>query len=435
MNTAFDLEHLQTSVDARSASKGSAASPVLALRAPNRSTPISAIALAAIVLLFPDIASARVKLITLPVRERVEIQLDNPGATLVEEERIVPLVKGDNQVDFSWANTQIDPNTIVFRVIGTAVGAALDVNVLSVSYPPNEAALVWAVSASESGSARVRISYLLGNLTKSFNYRAVASHDEKSLDLSQYMRLQNLANEAFRDTGVWAGFGPHFEKPIGINETKEVLVGKYAAVPIDKTYTCNPTEFDYIDRAQNKLRVPMHYVLKNDAAHQLGKGPLQYGKVRIFIEGAGENGKASTAFLGEDWGKFTPKDDEMRLYLGVAQDIVVKRTIDRNDMHHVTGNLFRYDAIVKYEIENFKREPVTLNVVENLRQIRNEIRPDTGREVDWELAEDTTFQGGPDKEHSNSEQLMFHAKLPAADANGKATKITHKLHLTLKNEW
>lgn len=409
--------------------------PLLALRAPSRGTVCLVVALVATVILCPSPASARVKLITLPVRERVEIQLDNPGATLVEEERIVPLVKGDNQVDFSWANTQIDPNTIVFRVIGPAASTALDVNVLSVSYPPNEAALVWTVSASDSGSARVRISYLLGNLTKSFNYRAVASHDEKTLELSQYMRLQNLANEEFRDTGMWAGFGPHFEKPIGLNETKEVLIEKYPAVPIQKTYTCNPAEFDYIDRAQNKLRVPMHYVLKNDAAHHLGKAALQYGKVRIFIEGAGENGKASTAFLGEDWGRFTPKDDEMRLYLGVAQDISVKRTIDKNIMHHVTGNLHKYDAVVKYEIENFKREPVTLDVVENLRHIRNEIRPDTGREVDWEINDDTTFEGGPDKEHSNSEQLMFHVKLPAADANGKATKTTHTLHLTLKNEW
>ena len=117
----------------------------------------------------------------------------------------------------------------------------------------------------------------------------------------------------------------------------------------------------------------MHYVIKNDAAHSLGKAPLPYGKVRIFIEGAGENAEASTAFLGEDWGKFTPKDDEMRLYLGVAQDIVVKRTIERNDMKHVAGNLFNHDVIVKYEIENFKKEPVTLDVVENLRHIRNEI--------------------------------------------------------------
>src|SRR3954467_1114113 len=130
-----------------------------------------ALCAAAILGVVSPLAQARIKLITLPPRERVEVQLDNPGATLVEEERIVPLVKGDNQVDFSWASTQIDPNTIVFRLIGPAADTRLDVNVLSVSYPPNEAALVWAVSASESGSARVRISYLLGNLTKSFNYR------------------------------------------------------------------------------------------------------------------------------------------------------------------------------------------------------------------------------------------------------------------------
>src|SRR5512133_2079965 len=101
----------------------------------------------------------RIKLITLPVRERVEIQLDNEAATLIEEERIVPLVKGENQVDFSWANTQIDPNTIVFRVLAPADGKPNDIKVLSVSYPPNEAALVWAVAAGDSGPARVRISY------------------------------------------------------------------------------------------------------------------------------------------------------------------------------------------------------------------------------------------------------------------------------------
>ena len=166
-----------------------------------------------------DVAHARIKLITIPVRERVEIQLDNPNATLVEEERIVPLVKGVNQVDFSWTNTQIDPNTIVFRVIPRAEPAEakkpdaakpLDVKVLSVSYPPNEAALVWQVASSDSGSARVRISYLLGNLNKSFAYRAVASNDEKTLTLSEYIRIQNLANESFGSTGLWAGFGPGF---------------------------------------------------------------------------------------------------------------------------------------------------------------------------------------------------------------------------------
>jgi hypothetical protein len=385
-----------------------------------------------LVSVLPSEAVARVKLITLPVRERVEIQLDNPGATLVEEERIVPLVKGENQVDFSWANTQIDPNSIVFRVIAPVGEKQLDVKVLSVSYPPNEAALIWSVGSSDSGSARVRISYLLGNLTKSFNYRAVASKDEKSLVLAEYMRLQNLANEQFSSTKLLAGYGKTFLKPIGINETKEMLVQKFEDVPIRKTYTCSVAEFGYLDQPQNKLRVPMHYVLKNDKTNQLGVHPLPYGKVRIFIDSGGATG---TAFLGEDWGAFTPIDDEMKLYLGVAQDIVVKRTIEKNERKHVSGNLFHHEVILKYEIENFKDQAVTLDVVENLRHLRNEIRGDSGRDVEWELGQETTFPQGPDKDRSTFEQLVFHADLPARAMDGKAEKVTHKLHVVIKNEW
>src|SRR5687768_8277122 len=369
---------------------------------------------AASIFVRPDMPQAygRIKLITLPVRERVEVQLDHDSATLVEEERIVPLVKGENQVDFSWAGTAIDPNTIVFRVVESKG----DVKVLSVSYPPNEAALVWAVSAAESGPARVRISYLLGNLTKSFNYRAVASKDEKSLVLSEYMRLQNFANEEFGSTSLFAGYGKTFLKPIGLNETKEMLVQKFDKVPIKKTYTCNVAEFGYLDQPQNKLRVPMHYVLKNDKGNQLGVHPPPYGKVRIFIDGGGEGG---TAFLGEDWGKFTPIDDEMKLYLGVAQDIVVKRTIEKNERKHISGNVFHQEVILKYEIENFKDQAVTLDVAENLRHVRNEVRGDSGRDVEWELGKETTFKGGPDKERSTFEQLTFHADLPARK-DGKA---------------
>lgn len=402
--------------------------------------------MAAAVSTIPSTAMARIKLITLPVRERVEIQLDNPGATLVEEERIVPLVKGGNQVDFSWANTQIDPNTIVFRVIAGIDGEAaksaakpaaaketkpLDVKVLSVSYPPNEAALVWQVSSSDSGSARVRISYLLGNLTKSFNYRAVATNDEKTLVLSEYIRIQNLANESFGSTGLWAGFGPRFLKPIGINETKEMLVEKFSEVPVKKTYTCDPQAHGWLDRPQNKLLVPMHYVLKNNKANRLGVAPLQYGKVRIFQD----DGHGGTAFIGEDWGKFTPLDDEMRLYVGVAQDVVVKRTIDKNENRRIAGNLFDREVVIKFEIENFKDKAVVLDISENVRAIRNELHGDNGRDIQWELGKDTTFVEGPDKEKSTFEQLVFHVKLPARGADTKAEKIVHKLHLLIKNEW
>ena len=62
-------------------------------------------------------AQADVKLITLPARERVEIQLDNFNTTLVEEERIVPLAQGVNDVVFAWANTNIDKDSIQLRCL------------------------------------------------------------------------------------------------------------------------------------------------------------------------------------------------------------------------------------------------------------------------------------------------------------------------------
>ncbi len=391
--------------------------------------------LAATMLIPVSPAAARIKLITLPVRERVEIQLDHDHATLVEEERIVPLVQGVNQVDFSWANTTIDPNTIIFRVVpgegGDAEGDPPQVHVLSVSYPPNENALVWQVSSSASGSARVRISYILGRLSKSFNYRAVATNDESTMTLSQYMRLQNFANEEFGASELWAGFGPDFSKPIGINETKEMLVHRFQNVPITKTYTCNPAEFDWLDKSQNKLRVPMHYVIKNDADHRLGEAPLPFGKVRIFQA----DSRGATAFIGEDWGTFTPIDDEMKLFLGVAQDIVVKRIIEKNERHRVAGNLYDHEVVIRYEIENFKTEGVTLNIAENLRYVRNEVRGDSGRDVAWELGDDTTFADTMDKEKSTQEVATFKVELPARGVDGKAEKLTHRLHLFIRHEW
>jgi hypothetical protein len=259
------------------------------------------------------------------------------------------------------------------------------------------------------------------------------------------MRLQNLANEEYlsgfdadRGANLWAGWGRHFARPVGINETKEMLVEQFERVPVRKTYTCNPAEFDYLDRPQNKLRVPMHYVLKNDKANNLGSGPLPFGKVRIFIEPKDPADLAmSAAFLGEDWGKFTPLDDEMRLFLGVAQDIVVKRTIDRNERRRVAGNLYDQEVVIKYEIENFKDKPVVLDVKENLRHVRNELPNvgNTGRDVQWELLGETDLGDGPDKEKTTFEEVLFHVPLPARSKDGKAEKLVRKLHVLIRNEW
>lgn len=374
-------------------------------------------------------AWARIKLITLPVRERVEVRLDHADATLVEEERVAPLVRGVNQVDFSWSNTRVDPESVLFRLVEDTEG--LGAEVLSVSYPPNENALVWNVAAQRSGSVRVRIGYLIGGLDKSYHYRAVATRDESRLDLFHYLRVKNHANESYEGALIRTAFGAPLERPLGIAETKDLLLERYSSVPVQKRYTADVAEQGYIDAPKKKLRIPMHYVLQNDAAHGLGQNALPFGKARIFQQ----DGKGGSAFVGEDWAKFTPRDEELALFLGVARDISVKRTIDRNDRERVNGDLYHYDVVLKYEMENFKETPVTLDLVEDLERVRGELGYGGSRDVEWALGPDTTLPGAPDPARSTASRLVFHLDLPGRKPSGEARKVEHRLHLRFKNEW
>ena len=368
-----------------------------------------------------------VKLITLPPRERVEIQLDHGKLTLVEEERIVPLAAGVNDVVFAWTNTYIDPNSIQMRCLTDSER----VKVLSVEYPPGQNALIWKVAAPEAGSVRIRISYIIGQLDKSYAYRAIAANDEKTLTLWQYIQLHNNSNEAFGTSGMWPGFGERIERPIGINETKRLLIKRFDDVPIIKSYTADLVTYGYLDAGKKQLRIPMHYVLTNNKANRLGEFPLVFGKARIFQD----DGRGTVAFLGEDWLPFTPRDDEAALYLGVSKDIVVKRTIERKNQKRVRGQLYEYDVIVKFEIENFKNQAVTLDIVEHLTALRNEIRGNSGRPVEWELGGEGTLTEAYDREKSTSDLAVFHIVLPAMGVDQKAKKITHTLHIVIRNEW
>ena len=373
-------------------------------------------------------AEARIKLATLPVRSRVEIQLDNPNATLVEEERVVTLLGGTNQIDFSWSNTQIDKYTILFRPL--EVGDA--VRVIHVAYPPGENALVWEVFAEKAGPVRVRISYLIGNLSRTFSYRATAEFDESNLTLRNYMRVWNFSGEEFGASGVWAGIGPYFRKEMGLQESKEMLLEKFLKVPIKKQFIFNWRTGQSVPDEPFQKYVTMHYCLKNDEANQLGKFPLPYGKVRIFQK----DGRGGEAFTGEDWGKFTPIDDEMKLYLGLARDLRVERTVKSNKNHPVHGNLFHQEVIVQYKAQNFKKDAAVLDIEEDMNALRDEFcggRKD--RDAQWELAGETSDKAKV--ERKSAQKVEIHVPLAAApkEADKKPDEVVFLLHLFFRNEW
>ncbi|MEA3368265.1 MAG: hypothetical protein U9R68_09155 [Planctomycetota bacterium] len=392
----------------------------------------AAAAVAAAVILTAAVAPpavGRIKLATLPARQRVEIQLANPQATLVEEERIVTLLVGTNHIDFSWTNTQIDKRTILFRPLV----ADNSVRVIHQSYPPGEKALVWEVFAEKAGPVRVRISYLLGKLQRTFSYRATATNDESALTLRNYMRVWNFSGEEYGTAQVWAGFGDRFQREMGLNESKKLLAGKFDKVPIDKKFIFNWRTGQRVPDEPNQRYVTMRYVLTNDEKHGLGQWPLQRGKARIFqLDGRDPPGEA---FLGEDWGKFTPIDDEMKLYLGLARDVVVERTVERNKRHTVHANRYHQETIVKYAVQNFKKKACTLDIEEDLNQLRDEFCGKKGHDAQWELAGETT--NAKLVERKGAKHLEIHLPLPARPekADEKPKEVVFRLHLWFRNEW
>ena len=373
-----------------------------------------------------EFAYARIKLISLPVRDRVEMRLDHVSATLVEEERTVPLSAGINTIDFSWANTQVNSNSIVLRIMSD-----IDAKVLSVSYPPNEQALVWRVSAATASSARVRISYLLGRIQKQYHYRALATHDERTLRLSQYVRLKNESNENFGKTAIRLDNDESIERELAHAQTREVLVKRWPAVPVNKTFTASLKDFGWLNQTEQKMQVAMHYVVTNDADSGLGEFTLPDGKARIFQD----DGRGGNAFLGEDWGKRTVPGDDMRLFLGLSRDISVKRTVHRNTRTKIEGNLFDQHVVLRYEFENFKNTPATVRIHEHLMDVRRQFVGAKGsRAPQWRIGEETTFPARPDARETTAQKVALEAPLPAA-SNGKAEPVVLLLHLVFKNEW
>jgi hypothetical protein len=401
----------------------------------------------ALLLLGGQTALARIKLVTLPVRERVEVQLDNADATLVEEERIVTLLEGTNQVDFSWSNTAIDKGTIQFRVLDMPLrdkrpddhpsvvrpdGKVEMIRVVNVAYPPGENALLWEVYAEKACAARVRISYLIGNLQRSFDYRAVAEHDESTLTLRNYIRLDNFSGEEFGPSGIWAGFGEHFLREVGMNEAKQMLMWKFQDVPVRKTYTFDWWTGRPVPNEPEQRYVEMRYVLDNDAGHKMGLFPLQYGKARIFQK----DGRGGEAFIGEDWGQFIPIDDAMKLYLGLARDVVVKRKIAVNNRQPVRNDLYHQELVLQYDIENFKTDPVTLDICEDMNNLRDTYCGSKDHDAQWEIAQDGTSIPAAAIERKDSHTALLHVPLPAApQGDAQVTPVVVTVHVFLRNEW
>ena len=311
---------------------------------------------AVVVLLIAAGASARTKLAALPTRDTMHLDLQHPTESLVTEERVLSLQKGNNHVDFSWQGVQIDSATIQFEVLDQPD----KVRLISVAYPPGENALVWNVYSPEARQERVRIHYLLRGLERTVSYRQVVAADEKSAALDCRYRLLNRSGEDLSDARIDTGLGDAWTTALRDGEAREVTMFG-AGLPVEK---------QYIYRAPSaRKQTPLYYLVRNQKDWNLGRFKLPAGKMRFHMKAP----SGSSIFLGEDWLEDLPVKEKDELTLGVARDVVVERQVyDVNTRvlrRTAQGRVTLSDKTtqLRYTIENFKDEPVTVKIVEPMR--------------------------------------------------------------------
>ena len=160
--------------------------------------PTCALALAA--LLLATAAHARINVVTLPDRDSTQLTIYNSAdLTLVKETRVLTFRKGLNRLEFSWANTLIDPTSVEFR----ALTHADEVDVLDASFPPRVAnTLEWRIKSEFAGEVKVEIRYFTSGISWAADYVAEASQTEKVMDLAGAVRVNNRSGEDYENAQV-----------------------------------------------------------------------------------------------------------------------------------------------------------------------------------------------------------------------------------------
>ncbi|MDB6128921.1 MAG: hypothetical protein JWM04_28, partial [Verrucomicrobiales bacterium] len=146
-------------------------------------------------LLWPIAATARINVVTLPNRDSVQLTIYNSvDLTMVKETRFLTLRKGRNRLEFSWANTLIDPTSVEFKPL-THVET---VEVLDVRFPPRVSnTLEWSIESELSGEVQVEITYFTSGVSWAADYVAEVAPDEQSMKLNGDVKVTNKSGEDY----------------------------------------------------------------------------------------------------------------------------------------------------------------------------------------------------------------------------------------------
>lgn len=348
-------------------------------------------------LLLPAPAAwARIKLVALPEREATVVRLDNPAATLLEEERVLTLQTGINQIDFAWKGVQIRPNSIRLTILEQPAPVTL----LTVSYPAAEPeSLGWEIASPSGQQIRVRISYLLNNIDRLVTYQAIVRKDETALNLASFLVLRNFSGENLPSSRFQLDYGEAFDSEILSGETKRMQFFAATDLPIKKHFTFDAAVLPWDPKqVGDNVGIPVHYELQNTTDQGLGQHALWEGKARLYSD----DGHHSTIFLGEDQAEFTPVGQPLKLTIGDSREVVVtQRQMGQqrlNERRNQKGNdvvLYDSEESMQVEIENFKEQLAVVTLKEPMP-------------AEWEMKESSH----PHKREHN-QQIIFEVEIPA----------------------
>ena len=262
--------------------------------------------------------------------------------------------------------------------------------------------LVWKVATAKPGDHLAEVTYQTQGMTWRADYSAIVNAGDTAMDLAGWVTVTNQSGARFRDARLklmagdvrrvreepqmqvlarrmdrakGAGAGGGFEekaffeyhlyaleRPTTLNENqiKQVELLTAGAVPVVKRYVFEP-EGRYGHRRYgepNTYKVNVFVEFTNDKKSKLGM-PLPKGKVRVYKRDADTG---DVEFIGEDSVDHTPKDEELKLYVGDAFDLVGERVMTDQKQ----GQRWR-EQTFRLELRNHKEEDAVILCREHLR--------------------------------------------------------------------
>ncbi len=365
-----------------------------------------------IIVAMTNISRAKVDLVTLPSRDTVQLTIYNSAdMTLVRESRALTLKDGANKLQFSWANTLIDPTSL--EMLPKANADKIDI--ADLTYPPRVRNLgLWNIDSSVSGKVPVEITYLTSGLAWRAFYMGTLTEDEKTMRLKGYVVVTNNSGEDYENAQTRLIVGKvHIldqiaelarrQYPYGrpgeaimpptptarMEESRSrgiVMMEKVAAMPsrakeVKKEglseyflYTIEGTETIPNGWSKRLLSFNIDQVpvinlykyeaerygpsvvrflsFKNDQEHKLGETPIPGGMLKVY-RGVGDQGHLS--YTGQSSFKYIPVDEDVELNLGPVANLVVEPKLmdfkTENYRFDRRNNVSGWDEIRTFKIE------------------------------------------------------------------------------------